>query len=108
VVTASQLRVAEDVVDGGGVVEGDTINATGTVFMHQVPVFVVMVALWVPAISPVVLTATVSVLLVVIGVVAGDTVSQEALSDVVKVVCQVVGLETAIVWFGGFVAPCTA
>lgn len=61
-----------------------------------------------PATSAVVFTATVSVLLVVMVVVAGDTVSQEALSEVVNVADQVVGLETAIVWFGGFVAPCTA
>ena len=107
-VTAFHLRVAEEVVDDVVVVEGDTINVTGAVFVHQVPTLVVMVALYVPATSPVVLTATVSVLLVVIVVVAGDTVSQEALSEVVKVACQVVGLETAIVWFGGLVAPCTA
>ncbi|CUS36490.1 hypothetical protein COMA1_30080 [Candidatus Nitrospira nitrosa] len=45
-VTAFHLRVAEDVcVGGGGVVEGDTINVTGAVFVHQVPTLVVMVAL---------------------------------------------------------------
>jgi hypothetical protein len=41
-------------------------------------------------------------------VLAGDTVSQEALSVAVKVTVLVGVLEKDIVWFGGFVAPCTA
>lgn len=96
-VTAFHLRVAEDVAPPPPPLPGDTINVTGSVFLHQVPTMVVMVALYVPATSPAVLAAAVSVLLVVIVVVAGDTVSQEALSEVVNVADQVEGLETAIV-----------
>jgi hypothetical protein len=40
--------------------------------------------------------------------VAGDTVSQEALSVAYKVTVLVGVLEKDIVLFGGFVAPCTA
>jgi hypothetical protein len=40
------MSVAEDVVDGGGVVgEGDIANVTGTVLVYQVPTLMVTVAL---------------------------------------------------------------
>jgi hypothetical protein len=45
-VTAFHVRVAEDVVDGGGeVVEGERINVTGTTLLPQVPALIVTFAL---------------------------------------------------------------
>ncbi|OQW37428.1 MAG: hypothetical protein A4E19_13565 [Nitrospira sp. SG-bin1] len=76
--------------------------------MHQVPILIVMAALRVPAVSPLVLTAAVSFALVVTDVVAGDTVSQVALSEVVRVSEPEAVREKVNIWFGGFVAPCTA
>nr|WP_281720901.1 hypothetical protein [Nitrosomonas nitrosa] len=61
-----------------------------------------------PAPLPLVLTATVSFLLDVMVVLVGDTVSQERLSEAVSVAVVELLLETVMVWFGGFVAPCTA
>ena len=46
--------------------------------------------------------------LVVMEPLVGDTDSQEALSEDVIVAFHVDFLETVMVWFGGFVAPCTA
>lgn len=78
--TAFHASVAV-VADGGG----DTIIVTGTVVV-AFPALIVMVALWVPAESPLVLTLTVSVVFVVIEVVVGETVSQGTLSEVVTVI----------------------
>lgn len=91
--------------DGGGGVAGDRINVTETVLVYQVPILTVMVPLYVPAASSLVLTATVSVALVVMDVVAGETVSQVALSEAVSVAVLELVLETVNVWFGGFVGP---
>lgn len=67
-----------------------------------------MVALYVPAARPLILTVTVSVARVVSDWLVGDTVSQVALSEAVSVA----GLDWVLlrvnVCFGGFVAPCTA
>ena len=57
---------------------------------------------------PLVLTAAVNFALVVMDFVAGDTVSQVALSDAVTVTVPEAVLVKVIVWFGGFAAPCTA
>ena len=57
---------------------------------------------------PLVLTAAVNFALVVMDFVAGDTVSQVALSDAVAVTVPEAVLVKVIVWFVGFVAPCTA
>ncbi len=54
------------------------------------------------------MTAAANFALVVMDVVAGDTESQDTLSEAVIVACHVDFLETVIVWFGGLVAPCTA
>ncbi|NGZ61399.1 MAG: hypothetical protein CV081_12995 [Nitrospira sp. LK265] len=94
-----------DIVGGGGGGAGDRINVTGTFLVYQVPTLMVMVPLYVPAASPLVLTATVIVALVVMDVVVGDTVSQVALSEVVSVAGLDWVLLTVNVWFGGFVAP---
>jgi len=40
--------------------------------------------------------------------VAGDTESQEALSEALNVAFRLEVLETVMVWFGGLLAPCTA
>lgn len=108
-VTAFHVRVADDVVGGGGgwVVEGDNTKLTGTVYLQTV-ILIVTVALRVPAVSPLVFTAAVSFALLVIDVVAGDTLSQVALSEAVSVTVPEEVLEKVIVWFGGFAAPCTA
>lgn len=106
--TASHVRVAEDVAPPPPPPAGETINVTGTVVVHQVAHFNVMAAVRVPAVSPLALTVAVSFLLVVMEVVAGDSESQDALSEAVKVTVSVPGLETVIVWFGRVVAPCTA
>jgi hypothetical protein len=55
-----------------------------------------------------VLTAAVSFALVVMEVVAGDTVSQLALSEVVSVTVPEAVLEKVRVWFVGLAPPCTA
>jgi hypothetical protein len=41
-------------------------------------------------------------------VLSGDTLSHDALSEVVNVTLFEMVLETVTVWFGGLVAPCTA
>lgn len=84
-VTAFHLRVALDVVDGGCEGAGEIINVTGTVLVYQVPTLMVTVALYVPAPLPLVLTATVRYLLLVMEVLVGDTVSQDLLSEAVSV-----------------------
>ena len=61
-----------------------------------------------PAPRPLVFTAAVSFALVVRDVVAGDTVSQVALSEAVIVADPEAVLEKVINWFGGFALPCTA
>lgn len=105
--TAFHASVADFVVVVVEVVGGEIINVTGTVYVHQA-IFIVTVALRVPAASPLVFTAAVSFALVVRDVVAGDTVSHVALSEVVIVADPEAVREKVIVWFGGFVAPCTA
>lgn len=75
--------------------------------MHQA-ILTVTLALRVPAVSPLVFTAAVSLALVVRDVVAGDTVSQVALSEAVIVAEPEAVLEKVSVWLGGFTAPCTA
>ena len=69
---------------------------------------IVTVALRVPAVSPLVFTAAASFALVVIDVVAGDTVSQVALSEAVIVTVPEAVLENVIAWLGGFAPPCIA
>ena len=96
-VTAFHFSVAEDVADGGGVVGGEILNVTGIVVVCQVPTLMVRAALYVPAPLPLVLTATVSCLLLVIDVLAGDTDSQVALSEAVSVTVLELVLETVIV-----------
>ena len=68
----------------------------------------VMVALYVPAARPLVLTLTVRVARVVSDWLAGETVNQVALSEAVSVAVYVGVLVKVSVCFGGFVAPCTA
>ena len=107
-VTAFHLRVADDVVGGGGGwVEGDNTKLTGTVYVHQVPILTVIVALRVPADRPLVLTAASNFALVVTDFVAGDTVSQVALSEAVIVTVPEAVLEKVSAWFGGLAPPCT-
>lgn len=72
--------------DGGGWEEGNTVNVTGTFLGAPCFALIVTVALWVPAASPLILTATVSWTVLVTDVFEGDTVSQEALSEFVNVV----------------------
>jgi len=88
-VTAFHVRVAVEVAgggdDGGDEVLGETINVTGTDLVNQVPSLTVMVALYVPAARPLILTVTVSVARVVSDWLVGDTVSQVALSEAVSV-----------------------
>lgn len=91
------MSVAEDVADGGGVIEDEIITVTGIVLVCQVPTLTVRAALYVPAPLPLVLTATVSCLLLVIDVFAGDTDSQVALSEAVSVTVLELVLETVIV-----------
>jgi hypothetical protein len=111
-VTAFHLRVAVDAAGGGDEegdeVAGETINVTGILWVNQVPSLTVMVALYVPAARPLVLTATVRVARVVSDWLAGDTVSQVALSEAVSVALYVGVFVKVSVCFGGFVAPCTA
>lgn len=108
-VTAFHVRVADlVVVGGGGVVEDDNTKLTGTVYVHQVPILTVIVALRVPADSPLVLTAAANCALVVTDFVAGDTVSQVAVSEAVIVTVPEAVLVNVIAWLGGFAAPCTA
>ena len=65
-VTAFHVAVADFVaVDGGDEVVGEITNVTGTVFVYQVPSLTVMVALYVPAVRPLILTAAVMVARVV-------------------------------------------
>ena len=61
-----------------------------------------------PAARPLVLTATSGHAQYVMVVVAGETVSQVALSAAIKVITSAVDLETVNVWFWGFSAPSTA
>ena len=75
--------------------------------MNQVPSLTVMVALYVPAARPLVLTATVRVARVVSDWLAGETVNQVALSEAVSVALYVGVLVKVSVCFGGFV-PCLA
>ena len=111
-VTAFHLRVAVDAVgvgdDGGEEVADEITSVTGILWVNQVPSLTVMVALYVPAARPLVLTATVRVARVVSDWLAGDTVSQVALSEAVSVALYVGVLVKVSVCFGGFVAPCTA
>lgn len=88
--------------------EGDMINVTGIVLVCQVPTLIVMVALYVPAPLPLVLTATVSCVFWVMVVLVGDTDNQVALSESVSVAVLELVFETLIICFGGLVAPCTA
>jgi len=108
-VTAFHVAVADFVVVvGGDVVEGDMINVTGTVYEHQLPTLIVVVALRVPAESPLILTEAAIVLLVVMEVLVGDSTSQVALSEAVSVAVLEEFLETVIVWFAGFTLPYSA
>lgn len=107
-VTAFHASVADFVVVGGDVVEGDNTKLTGTVYLHQVSIMTVIVALRVPADSPLVLTAAANVALVVMDFVAGDTVSQVALSEAVIVTVPEAVLVNVIAWLGGFAPPSTA
>lgn len=85
-VTAFHVAVADFVVVvGGDEVVGEITKVTGTVLVYQVPTLMVMVALYVPAPLPLVLTATVRFLLLVMEVLVGDTVSQDLLSEAVSV-----------------------
>ena len=68
----------------------------------------VMVALYVPAARPLVLTLTVRVARVVSDWLAGETVNQVALSEAVSVAWYVGVLVKVSVCFGGFAPPCTA
>ncbi len=81
--TASHVRVAV-VADGGGW-EDDTVRVTGIFVRARFPTLIVMTALWVPGASPLVLAVTVSCAVLIMGAVAGDTVSQETLSETVRV-----------------------
>jgi hypothetical protein len=84
-VTGFHARVAV-VAGGGGWEGGDTIKVTGTFVLDRFPTLMVIVSLLVPAASPLVLAPTVSCAVLVMDVVASETVSQEALSESVKVV----------------------
>lgn len=85
-VTAFHVAVADFVVVvGGDEVVGEITKVTGTVLVYQVPTLMVTVALYVPAPLPLVLTATVRFLLLVMEVLVGDTVSQDVLSEAVSV-----------------------
>lgn len=85
-VTAFHVAVADFVVVvGGDEVVGEITKVTGTVLVYQVPTLMVMVALYVPAPLPLVLTATVRFLLLVMEVLVGDTVSQDLSSEAVSV-----------------------
>lgn len=85
-VTAFHVAVADFVVVvGGDEVVGEITKVTGTVLVYQVPTLMVTVALYVPAPLPLVLTATVRFLLLVMEVLVGDTVSQDLLSEAVSV-----------------------
>lgn len=85
-VTAFHVAVADFVMVGGGdEVVGEITKVTGTVLVYQVPTLMVTVALYVPAPLPLVLTATVRFLLLVMEVLVGDTVSQDLSSEAVSV-----------------------
>jgi len=68
-VTTFHLRVAVDAVgvgdDGDEEVPDEITNVTGILWVNQVPSLTVMVALYVPAARPLILTATVRVARVV-------------------------------------------